>query len=130
MIMPYLTVAPSKKGGRGIFTTKSIPADTVIEISPVLVFSAKERKTIEKTKLFDYIFEWGARRRMGGLALGYISLYNHDYSSNCDYEMDFDNSLMTIKTVKRIKKGEELCINYNASPNDRTPVWFDDKVVG
>ena len=128
MIMPYLTVAPSPKGGKGIFTTKSIPAGTVVEISPVLVFSARERKDIEKTKLFDYIFAWGARQRMACLALGYISLYNHDYSANCDYEMDFDNSFMTIRTVKRIKKGEELCINYNASPDDKTPVWFHHKI--
>jgi len=57
--------------------------------------------------------------------LGYISMYNHDYDANCDYEMDFDNKIITIKTVKGIKKGEELFINYNASPNDITPVWFD-----
>ncbi len=126
--MPYLIVAPSEKGGRGIFTTKNIPAGTVIEISPVLVFSAKERKDIEKTKLFDYIFEWGDRHRKACLALGYISLYNHGYSSNCDYDMDFEHELMTIKTVKRIKKGEELCINYNAVPDDKTPVWFHDKI--
>jgi SET domain-containing protein len=128
MIMPYLTVAPSTKGGNGVFTTKSIPAGTVVEISPVLVFSAKERKTIEKTRLFDYIFEWGPRHRMAALALGYISLYNHDYSANCDYEMDFDHNYMTIKTVKAIKKGEELCINYNAGPEDKTPVWFHKKI--
>ncbi len=126
--MPYLAVAPSEKGGRGVFTTKSIPTGTVVEISPVLVFSAKERKDIEKTKLFDYIFEWGARRRMAGLALGYISLYNHDYAANCGYEMDFKHNFMTIRTVRSIKKGEELCINYNASPDDKTEVWFHSKI--
>jgi len=128
MMMPYLTIAPSEKGGRGVFTIKNIPAGTVIEISPVLVLTSKERKTIEKTKLFDYIFEWGTRRRFGCLALGYVSLYNHDYSSNCDYEMDFDNNLMTIKTVKPVKKGNELCINYNADPNSKDQVWFHKRI--
>lgn len=125
--MPYLAVAPSK-GGRGIFTTQNIPSGTVVEISPVLVFTSKERKDIEKTKLFDYIFEWGITRKKACMALGYVSLYNHEYASNCDYEMDFESNLMTIRTVKRIKKGEELSINYNADPNDKTKVWFHKKI--
>ncbi|MBN9297248.1 MAG: SET domain-containing protein-lysine N-methyltransferase [Filimonas sp.] len=124
MMMPYLTVAPSEKGGRGVFSTQNIPAGTVIEISPVLVFNSKERKAIEDTRLFNYIFEWGATRKMGALGMGYISMYNHDYSANCNYEMDYENALMTITTVKPVKAGDELCINYNADPDDKTPVWF------
>ena len=82
---------------------------------------------MEKTELFNYIFEWGARRKKACIALGYISLYNHAYNANCEYEMDFDSNLMTITTVKSIKKGEELFINYNAVANDVTPIWFDAK---
>lgn len=128
MIIPNLFIAPSGKSGRGVFTSKNIPANMVIEISPVLVLTAKERKEVEKTKLFNYIFEWGRSRKQAAIALGYVSMYNHSYDSNCDYEMDFDENLMTIKTVKPVKKGEELFINYNAQPNDSTPVWFDKKV--
>lgn len=124
MIAPYLTVAPSGKKGRGVFTTKAIPADTVVEISPVLTLTARERSIVEKTNLYNYIFEWGVRKKMGCLALGYASLYNHNYSANCDYFMDFEHKLITIRTVKKIKKGEELFVNYNADPNDKTKVWF------
>jgi SET domain-containing protein len=127
MILPILYVAPSDKGGRGVFTSQPIAAGTTIEISPVLVFSSKERACLEETKLYDYVFEWGERKRQVCLALGYISLYNHDYTSNCDYDMDFDSMIMTIRTVRAVKKGEELCINYNADPNDQTPVWFHTK---
>ena len=122
---PYLIVAPSDKRGRGVFTAKGIPANTIIEISPVLVLSATERAAIEKTKLFSYIFEWGKSKKQGCLALGYVSLYNHAYESNCEYEMDFEHRLVTIRTVRKIKKGEELFINYNAHPTDKTQVWFD-----
>jgi uncharacterized protein len=125
MMLPYLYVSPSLKGGRGVFTDKNIKANTVLEIAPVLLISSKDRKMIEQTNLTNYIFEWGARHRMAVLALGYVSLYNHDYASNCDYEMDFDSNTITIKAIKTIKKGEELCINYNANPNDKTKVWFD-----
>ena len=124
---PYLIIAPSDRRGRGVFSLRNIPPNTIIEVSPVLVFSSAERKIIEKTKLFDYIFEWGKSKKQGCLALGYISLYNHAYESNCDYEMDFEHRLVTIRTVRKISKGEELFINYNAHPSDATKVWFDTK---
>ncbi|MFL9484702.1 SET domain-containing protein [Chitinophagaceae bacterium LWZ2-11] len=127
MILPYLVIAPSEKGGRGVFTTKAIKANTIIEISPVLVMSSSERKSIEETKLFHYVFEWGKTRKQVAVALGYISMYNHSYDSNCIYEMDFDGETMTIQTIKDLKKGEELFINYNAAPDDATPVWFKTK---
>lgn len=125
MILPYLFVAPSGNKGRGVYSSKNIAAGTIIEISPVIVLSSKERKTIEQTKLYNYIFEWGISNRQGAIGLGYVSLYNHSYDANCDYDMDYDNLLMTIRTVKAVKKGTELCVNYNAAPADKTPVWFD-----
>lgn len=127
MILPYLFVAPSGHKGRGVYTSKNIPVNTIIEVSPVIVLTPKERKTIEDTKLFDYLFEWGVTNKQGALGLGYVSLYNHSYDSNCDYDMDYDSLLMTIRTVKPIKKGSELCINYNAVPDDKTVVWFHKK---
>ena len=127
MMLPYLTIAPSEKRGRGVFTTKNIPAGTVIEISPIIELTGKERKQIEGTKLYHYIFEWGTSNRQGALGMGYVSLYNHSYDANCEYDMDFENLLMTIRTVKPVKKGGELSINYNAEPDNKTPVWFDKK---
>ncbi|RYE38654.1 MAG: SET domain-containing protein-lysine N-methyltransferase [Sphingobacteriales bacterium] len=127
MILPYLFVAPSGSKGRGVYTSKNIPANTVIEISPVIVLTNKERSTIEETKLYDYLFEWGRSYKQGALGLGYVSLYNHSYDANCIYDMDYDGMLMTIRTVKAVKKGAELCINYNATPDDTTKVWFDTR---
>ena len=125
MILPSLDIATAGGKGRGVFTSKRIPSGTVIEVSPVLVLTAKERKQIEGTKLYHYIFEWGESRRQACVAFGYVSMYNHDYTANCEYEMDFEEKIVTVRTVRDIKKGEELTINYNASPNDKTKVWFD-----
>ncbi|MBV9963057.1 MAG: SET domain-containing protein-lysine N-methyltransferase [Parafilimonas sp.] len=127
MISSFLTIQTSPKRGRGMFTTKNISKGTIIEVSPVVVLTPKERKTIEKTLLFHYVFEWGNDKKSAAMALGYISLYNHSYDANCEYEMEFGKKLMTIKTVRSIKKGEELFINYNAKPDDKTKVWFDTK---
>jgi len=86
-----------------------------------------ERKLLDQTLLHDYIFEWGEQKNECCMALGYVPLYNHAYKSNCEYEMDFDEQIIRIKTVRFIKPSEELFINYNGNWNDSKPVWFDAK---
>ena len=111
--------------GRGIFTTDAIPASTIIEEAPVIVMTHADRQLLDKTLLHDYIFEWqpdGAN--MCCMALGCVPIYNHSYTSNCEYFMDYEAQMMYIKTVRDIKAGEELTINYNGDWNDETPVWF------
>lgn len=125
MILPSLFIAPTSEMGRGVFTTVDIAKDTVIEISPVIVMTGEERRLLDQTLLHDYIFEWGDRREGCCMALGYVPLYNHSYKSNCEYEMDFDQQLITIRSVRFIKAGEEIFINYNGDWNNKSPVWFD-----
>ena len=111
--------------GRGVFTTESLPPDTVVEISPVIVLSAADRALVDQTDLYNYVFEWGEDRSRCCMALGYVPIYNHSYASNCEYEMDFDDEIIRITTVRHIAAGEELFINYNGDWNDTTPLWFD-----
>lgn len=125
MILPILSIAPSPDRGRGVFTTADIEIGTIVEISPVLVLNPEERAKAEQTLLFDYIFEWGDDLKSACVALGYLSVYNHSYTANCIYEMDFEHELMQIRTVKPVKAGEELFINYNADPDDSKPIWFE-----
>ncbi len=127
MILPCLLVAPTDNMGRGVFTTENLAKETVIEIAPVLVMSNEERLLLDKTLLHDYIFEWGNDTKQCCMALGYVPLYNHSYKSNCEYEMDFDEQIISIKTVRFIKAGEELFINYNGDWNDGKLLWFDAK---
>lgn len=127
MLLPFLSIADAGEQGRGVFTSEDISDDTTIEESPVIVMSRDERKLLDQTLLHDYIFEWGGNKDQCCMALGYVPLYNHSYRSNCEYEMDFENKLIRIKTVRFIKKGEELFINYNGDWNNSTPLWFDAK---
>lgn len=127
MIQPYLVILPSKQRGRGVYTQEPIPAETILEISPVIVMNSDDRLHLDKTLLHDYIFEWNGEAKQCCVALGYISIYNHSYAANCVYDMDIENEWMTIKSVREIQKGEELFINYNGSWNDTKPVWFDVK---
>ncbi|MCB0777233.1 MAG: SET domain-containing protein-lysine N-methyltransferase [Chitinophagaceae bacterium] len=127
MILPGLYIAETDQMGKGVFTTENLEADSVIEIAPVLVMSNDERKLLDQTLLHDYIFEWGEESTECCLALGYVSIYNHSYESNCEYEMDFENKLIRIKTVRQVLAGEELFINYNGNWNNPKRVWFDTK---
>jgi len=127
MILPFLYIAPAQKMGRGIFTSSSIEAGIVVEMAPVIVMNGEDRKLLDKTLLHDYIFEWGGSSKQCCMALGYVPLYNHSYQSNCEYEMDFENELISIKSIRYIKAGEELFINYNGDWNDGKQVWFDAK---
>ena len=113
--------------GRGVFTSENLAKDTIIEIAPVIVLSRDDRKLLDQTLLHDYIFEWGEKKNQCCMALGYVPIYNHAYKSNCEYEMDFDEEIIKIKTVRHVKAGEELFINYNGDWNDAKKVWFDAK---
>ena len=127
MRLSCLFIADTEEKGRAVFTNEPIAAGTIIESSPVIVMSADERKLLDQTLLHDYIFEWGPKHDECALALGWISVYNHSYSSNAEYFMDFDSSMMMIKTVHEITAGEEITINYNGEWNDEKKVWFDVK---
>jgi SET domain-containing protein len=125
MILPCLFIAKARDMGRGVFTADSLSKETIIEVSPVLVMSPEDRMLLDKTLLHDYIFEWGHDKKQCCMALGYVPLYNHSYKSNCEYEMDFDEQIIRIKTKRFVKAGEELFINYNGDWNDATRLWFD-----
>jgi hypothetical protein len=125
MIKNYLFIRKTESKGRGVFTKEKIPANTLIEEAPVIVMSAEDRVNIDKTLLHDYIFAWGKNEDQCCMALGFIPIYNHSYSSNCEYFMDFEEEIIQVKTVREIASGEELTINYNGDWNDKKPIWFD-----
>ena len=127
MILPCLYIGSTKKMGRGIFTSHNLKIGTVVEIAPVIVMEGADRQWLDKTLLHDYIFEWGGKKKQCCMALGWIALYNHSYQSNCEYEMDYKKQLIQIITVRNIKKGEELFINYSGEWNNSTKVWFDTR---
>jgi len=127
MINSSLYIDNSNGKGRGVFTKTFIPSNMIIEISPVVVMSAEERKLLDQTLLHDYIFEWGPDSKQCCMALGYVPVYNHSYQSNCEYEMDFENAIIRVKTVRDIEAGEELFINYNGDWNDPKKIWFETK---
>ena len=125
MLKPYLYVDKTPNMGKGVFTRQKIPANTVLEISPVIAMSSEDRLLLDKTLLHNYIFEWGKNKDQCCMALGLVPIYNHSYKSNCEYFMDFSNETIQVKTIRAIEKDEELTINYNGDWDDDKKVWFD-----
>lgn len=125
MLKNYLYIENTKDKGRGVFTSEDIPADTVVEVAPVIVIPGSERTFLDQTLLYHYIFEWGEHSEDCAMALGYVPIYNHSYQSNCEYFMDFIDQKIMIKTIRKINAGEELTVNYNGDWNDDKKIWFN-----
>ncbi len=125
MILPYLYTKQTNNKGWGVFTENPIDKHTIIEVSPVIVMSAVEKVLLDKTALYNYIFDW--EHNQCCMAMGLISVYNHAYNSNCEYFQEYTSNTIFIKTVRDIEADEELTINYNGDYNNPKKVWFDVK---
>jgi SET domain-containing protein len=125
MILACLFTKETKGKGWGVFSTDFISKDTIIEISPVIVMTADEKKLLDQTTLYNYIFDWELEKCC--MAMGLIPVYNHAYHSNCEYFQDYDNNTIFIKTVCDIEVNEELTINYNGDWDNEKKVWFEVK---
>lgn len=126
-IHPSIVVAKAKGKGKGVFANDAIAANEIIEVAPVIVLSVADREHVEQTLLHDYIFEWGEDKKSCIIALGYVSVYNHSYTANCEYLMDYEKEIIWVKTIRETKKGEELSINYNGNWDNPKKVWFKTK---
>lgn len=111
--------------GRGVFTRADLEEGEIIEVCPVIPLNENDLKVLDKTTLYDYYFLWGNQSNRAAIALGFGSIYNHDYHANAHYDMDFDARTITIFALRPIAAEEEICINYNGEPDNEDKVWFD-----
>lgn len=112
--------------GRGVFTSEAIAAGAVIEEAPVIVIPELGGTAFAPTRTIDrYLFKFG--NDWMALALGYGSLYNHSYEPNARYETNLDRLTIVYTALRDIKEDEEILVNYNCDPDDRSPLWFQVK---
>jgi SET domain-containing protein len=109
--------------GRGVFAMVAFYRGQVIEDCPILEFP-NEQATYDSV-IHHYTFAWNRRR--SALALGYGSILNHSFSPNAVYSFRVAKKMIRIRALRNIEPGEEILINYNADPKDKTPLGFDVK---
>ena len=123
--MESICVKDTGKYGRGIYATRDIKIGEIIEISPVVVSPKSEWKYLKETVLFNYCFSWGENYEHTAIVLGYGSLFNHSYNPNAAFDNNLDNLSVDFYAITNIKEGEEITVNYNGDPDDKSPLWFD-----
>lgn len=111
--------------GRAVFAARDFAEDELIELCPVLVLPPDDADAADDTSLQPYFYEWGEDGESRGLPLGYGAIYNHSLEPNACCEMDYGRAEMKVVALRAIHAGEEITVNYNGEPEDRTPGWFD-----
>ncbi|MFX1419646.1 MAG: SET domain-containing protein-lysine N-methyltransferase [Promethearchaeota archaeon] len=119
----------SEKKGRGVFATKDIPKGEKIDFAPIVLISNNDWDLIANTVLSNYSFEWDDPKCKGeyevAIPLSISQFMNHSYKPNVKYWYDHKNKLIEYVTIRNISKGEEITVNYNGRPSDKSPVWFE-----
>lgn len=107
-IHPDLKVIFNNKG-LAVYANSDILHDTTIEVSP---FSGCWNESWQKTpeNLRKIVFSYPQNSNNYVIGLGYVSIYNHSDNNNAIW-LTGDNCII-IKTIKNIKKDEEICIHY------------------
>jgi len=114
--------------GRGVFASQDIAKGSVIDVSPVLVFSHEENSThIQQTVLQHYTYYWPNPSDPKGpqvqaIALGLGSMFNHStLRQNVVWSRNIAAETIVYTAHRDVQAGEELCISYG---NGR--LWFQD----
>ena len=108
---------------RGVFAVRDIKKGELLHEAPVIAYPNDQHQHIEKTLLADYAFEYGINHT--AMLLGYGMLFNHSYTPNATYEINFGNHTFDFYAYTDIKAGEEILINYNGDEDDKERLWFD-----
>lgn len=116
-------VAESVIHGLGVFATTDLAVGDIVEVCPVLIFTATDLELIDRTGLYDFYYGWPQGE--GALALGYGSLYNHSATPNADYEKDPPGQVVRFRALEPIAAGVEVTVDY--SRGGTNPLWFRPK---
>ena len=119
----------SEKKGRGAFAKKPIKEGTIIDIAYVVPIPNKHYKKIYKTILYNYCYVWEDPEHMpafrNAITLSVSQFINHSFEPNVKYLYDYENKAIEFSAIRDIDEGEELCTNYNALVDDKSPMWFE-----
>ncbi|MEH2235081.1 SET domain-containing protein [Nostoc sp.] len=118
-----LIVGNTNLKGRGVFAQKRFLRGEIVERVPVVVIPAEQVEFLDQTILGNYYYDW--EDKAAAIALGLSSLINHSYHPNTYYVKKFADRELDLIAYRDIEEGEEITANYNGSPDNQSPIWFD-----
>jgi SET domain-containing protein len=93
--------------GRGVFASRRIAAEEIVELCPTLVV---EENAVDGL-LKDYVFKHAEDDEAVVLILGFGMLYNHSSKPNLRH-WQYDADTIAFETTRAVKRDEELTISY------------------
>jgi SET domain-containing protein len=123
----YLKKAKGK--GFGVFCTRAISKEEVIDACPLLVLPPEDRDRLLASRLVDYLFSYNREEGTIALVLGFGSMYNHATHSNAAYALDEGNTMMIFFALEDIPAGREICINYVGERGKDGKEWFEFRKI-
>lgn len=106
----------NSKFGRGVFSTKEIAADTVIEDAPVIVFDSEATQFFIASTEGEKVLAWEQDENeqilSSAVACGLMMMCNHSDDPNAEIEKDFKGKIAKLVARRAIPAGQEVFIGY------------------
>jgi SET domain-containing protein len=111
---PKIKVRKSKIHGYGVFAIENIKQGEILEECHFMSIGPQIWETISRTQLARYVFNYPKQAYPKECAwpLGNGCIYNSSPTPNADWNTDVLRRLFIFVAIKDIKKGEEICTNY------------------
>jgi len=117
----YLDKSPVH--GWGVFATKPIVENEIIEICPIIDMGIKKGES--SPILIDYRFNWPqgtADFEKQVICSGYGMMYNHNETPNAAWRSNLENNTFEFYALKNIRQQEEIFTWYGD-----TNYWNDGR---
>ena len=119
----------SRNKGKGVFAKNNIAKGVTIDIAHIILISNKDWDLIEDTVLSNYSFEWDDPNCIGeyesAISLSISQFINHSFNPSVRYIYNYQIKSIEYITIRDISKDEEITVNYNGEPLNKSPVWFE-----
>lgn len=120
--------------GRGVFATKDIETDEIIERCPLIPLGFRSRYHTDP-QIYRYLYsqpmcpctECQNHGFIFHMVLGYGMIYNHQDQPNAVWKFNWENAYADVVANKDIKINEEIFVSYGSKYfHDREKIELDN----
>jgi SET domain-containing protein len=118
--------------GRGLYATRKIYANEIVEVAEILVLSQADTVKINETDLKWYTFVFDAAKGQDCIVLGDGEIFNHSDTPNIKYDLVLYGKRfkMVFVSLQDIEVGEQLFTDYNQDIQVETTEYVNKNMIG